>query len=145
MDVYLSDRTNPLHLDPRNLFTLRGDLNYFLFDKADFVIVPKCGRLYVHFLQHCEEAGQAYQDVIFDHSSSLSRELLYARFAWAILNIVSSLAWGKFRFVDVNTPKKQEKLHGRSTAKNGGRDNGGRTNGSRLHKRPRAGTADTIF
>jgi hypothetical protein len=69
MSPYLSSPTKPLHLDPRNIFTVCFDLNHSLFAHAYFAIIPERGALYIHFMKHNEEGGQPYHDVIFDASS----------------------------------------------------------------------------
>ena len=99
MDIYLIGSRSLSH-SPRNLFTLRWDLRLGQFDQAGVVIVPKLGQLVVHFLQPTYQCAQQYHNVQFDHKNTLSHEALYARFAWALMNIVkSSLADVKgFRF-----------------------------------------------
>src|ERR1700691_15960 len=87
MYVYLLG-LHPLRNDSRNLFALRCDLHLGQFDQAQFVIVPKSGQLVVHFLQLTDQCAQRYHNVQFDHKDSLSHELLYARFAWALMKIV---------------------------------------------------------
>jgi hypothetical protein len=101
MEVYLSGQ-DPLGNDSRNLFTLRYDLHYGQFDQAQFVIVPKFGKFVVHFLGRSVESAHHYHNTIFDHKHVLSPELLYARFAWALMKIVSmrGLNAKKFRFSD---------------------------------------------
>jgi len=88
MRGYLSDPIEPYHADPRNIFTLRGDLHLFLFDEAIFTVVPKYCQFRAHFLKKCFEAGQAFQDVQLQDANVLSMELLYARFAWALMKIM---------------------------------------------------------
>lgn len=131
MGVYLSDPVRPLYLDPRNLFTLRGDLHLFVFDKADFAIVPKYGHLCVHFLKHCVEGGQAFQDVQLGGADILSIELLYARFAWAIMKITDTviLEPDRFRFVEDNTPKEPVGPPSQGTAKKGSDEDDNRGEG----------------
>jgi hypothetical protein len=90
MDVYLFDGQRLLSDSPRNLFTLRWDLNLGQFDQAGFVIVPKLGQLVVHFLQPAHQSAHQYHNVQFDHKNTLSHEALYARFAWALMKIVKS-------------------------------------------------------
>lgn len=101
MHVYLSGDQLSLINSSSNLFTLRWDLHLGLFDQAGFVIVPKLGQLVVHFLKPTQSA-QLYHNVQFDHKNTLSHEALYARFAWALMEIVkgSSVADMKeFRFL----------------------------------------------
>src|ERR1700691_3384566 len=89
MEVYLIG-TRPLHQDPGNLFALRCDLYLSQFDQGRFVIVPKSGQLVVHFVQPANQSAQRYHNIQFDHKNSLSHELLYARFAWALMKIVKN-------------------------------------------------------
>jgi hypothetical protein len=133
MDPYLSHVKKPFHLDPRNLFALRADLHN-VFDSASFAIVPKRGVLYTHFLQYCDQAGQGYQDVTFDHAGMLSIELLYARFAWSIMKIMGEIGLDpeRFDFVKCSIPKGKEKLSVQHTAEkgDGGDGDGGGGDGS---------------
>ena len=101
MEVYL-DGDKPLGNDSRNLFALRYDLQLSQFDQAQFVIVPKFGTFVVHFLRRSQESAHRYHNTKFDHKRVLSHELLYARFAWALIRIVSmrGLDAKKFRFSD---------------------------------------------
>jgi hypothetical protein len=101
MEVYLVGDM-PLGSDSCNLFALRSDLYIGQFDQAQFVIVPKSGQFVVHFLRRSEESAQQYHNTIFDHKCALSHELLYARFAWALMKIVSmkDLDAKKFKFSD---------------------------------------------
>ena len=87
MDIYLPGDQRTLVNSSRNLFALRWDLRLGLFDQAAFVIVPKLGQLVVHFLKLTQSA-ERYHNVQFDHKNALSHEALYARFAWALMNIV---------------------------------------------------------
>ena len=92
MHVYLNDDGRPPFADKsRNLCTLRYDLYVGLFDQAKFVIVPKNGQLVVHFLASTHETAQYYHNVHFDHKNTLSHEALYARFAWALMEIVKKI------------------------------------------------------
>ena len=99
---YYLDYTSPLHLSPRNLFCLRYDLHLGGFDQAQFVVVPKGGDLVVHFLRRSEEAANLYHNVGFNHGNHLSQEALYARFAWALTNIIkeSALDPESFKFFE---------------------------------------------
>ena len=87
MDIYLPGDQPTLINSSRNLFALRWDLRLGLFDQAAFVIVPKLGQLVVHFLKLTQSA-ERYHNVQFDHKNALSHAALYARFAWALMNIV---------------------------------------------------------
>jgi hypothetical protein len=90
MYVYLDP---PLHINgSSNLFALRWDLQWGLFDQATFVIVPKLGKLVVHFLRPTHQSAQLYHNVQFDHKDKLSHEALYARFAWALMKIAEPMA-----------------------------------------------------
>jgi hypothetical protein len=113
MDVYLIGGSSDVLSDsPRNLFALRWDLRLGQFDQAGFVIVPKLGQLVVHFLQPAYQSAEHYHNVQFNHNNTLSHEVLYARFAWALMKIVKSFLAGMkgFRFL---------------TASDGGDDSGG--------------------
>ncbi|EDR03264.1 uncharacterized protein LACBIDRAFT_307506 [Laccaria bicolor S238N-H82] len=101
MNVYLTGNQYSITNSLSNLFTLRWDLRLGLFDQAAFVIVPKLGKLVVHFLIPTQSA-ERYHNVQFDLKNSLSHEALYARFAWALMDIVkgSTVALKKdFRFL----------------------------------------------
>lgn len=100
MEFYLG-RTRPYDQSPRNLFSLRYDLHMPLFEHAGFVIVPKSGKLVVHFIQNCEEYANKFHNRLVDHNHTLSHEALYARFAWALLKIVkeSKLNPKKFKIL----------------------------------------------
>jgi hypothetical protein len=90
MHYYLGD-TLPLHHAPRNLCCLRYDLYMGGFDQGQFVVVPKCGNLVVHFLRRSEEAGNLYHNAGFNHKNQVAPEALYARFAWALIKIIKDL------------------------------------------------------
>ena len=57
MDVYLLGSQRLISNNPYNLITLRCDLNLGQFDQAGFVIVPKLGKLVVHFLQPTHQSA----------------------------------------------------------------------------------------
>jgi hypothetical protein len=141
MNVYLLDALIPLHHDSRNLFTLRWDLHLGQFDQAQFVIVPKSHKLVVHFLGISQESAQQYHNVIFEHNHSLSHELLYARFAWALMKIVKSsqLDSKLFKFVGASEDRKQGKRDG-NTGDLGTGGAGGHVGGKR--KRNNDGDGD---
>jgi hypothetical protein len=114
MDVYLLGQA-PLNYDSRNLFALRWDLRLGQFDQGQFVIVPKSGQLVVHFLRHTDQSAQQYHNVRFDHKDTLSHELLYARFAWALMKIVKDTSLDPKKFEFLRTSKKilgQCDIHG---------------------------------
>ena len=92
MQVYLNAPQRLLINSSSNLFALRWDLPLGLFDQAGFIIVPKLGKLVVHFLQPTHQSAQLYHNVQFDHKDKLSHEALYARFAWVLMKIVNSMA-----------------------------------------------------
>jgi hypothetical protein len=129
MDVYLIG-SRPLHQDPGNLFALRWDLHLGQFNQGRFVIVPKSGQLVVHFLQLANQSAQRYHNVQFDHKNSLSHELLYARFAWALMKIVknASLDAKMFNFLRASgesTPE-QHDIEGTDGGGGGGGGGGGK-------------------
>jgi hypothetical protein len=128
MDVYLIG-SRPLHQDPGNLFALRWDLHLGQFNQGRFVIVPKSGQLVVHFLQLSYESAQQYHNVQFDHRNSLSHELLYARFAWALMQIVkdASLDPKVFNFLRASeeTIPEQRDIEGMDDVGGGGDGEGG--------------------
>jgi hypothetical protein len=128
MQVYLIG-TLPLHQDPGNLFALRCDLHLSQFDQGRFVIVPKSGQLVVHFVQPANQSAQRYHNIQFDHKNSLSHELLYARFAWALMKIVknASLDAKMFNFLRASgesTPE-QHDIEGTDYGGEGGNEGGG--------------------
>lgn len=75
-----------------NLFTLRWDLYFGQFDQARFVIVPKSDQLVIHFLLLTDQSAQQYDNIQVDHKDSLSHELLYACFAWALMKIAKDVS-----------------------------------------------------
>jgi hypothetical protein len=101
MQFYLGDP--PLYQSPKNLFSLRFDFHYGGFDRAQFVIVPKWGKLVVHFLGKSSEFANGYHNVIFDHKSNLSHHALYARFAWAVFRRVAEAKLNPKAFKFPNT------------------------------------------
>jgi len=128
MDVYLIG-SRPLHQDPGNLFALRFDLQLGQFDQGRFVIVSKSGQLVVHFLQPANQSAQRYHNVQFDHKNSLSHELLYARFAWALMKIVKNASLGAkmFNFLRASgesTPE-QHDIEGTDDGGGGSNEGGG--------------------
>jgi hypothetical protein len=131
MYIYLDGRS-PLHHDPRNLFTLRSDLQVGQFDRAQFVIVPKSQNLVVHFVDISQESAQCYHNIIFDHNHTLSHELLYTRFAWAIIKIARNVHAGmkEFNFSDTSESKKLGTRSGESRNPGRGGAGGGGGGGS---------------
>lgn len=93
----------PHHQSPRNLLALRYDCHLAGFDRAEFVFVPKWGKLATHFLQNSSEFANQYHNAIFDHGGTLSQEALFSRFAWAVLKLSRPMTEGVgfFKFVDV--------------------------------------------
>ena len=78
MRVYsLSNKREPEN-DSRNLFALRCDLHSLLFDRAKWVVVPKDGRMVIHFISQSYEAAAVYHNQTFD-TAQLSHEFLFAR------------------------------------------------------------------
>jgi hypothetical protein len=77
-----------LHQSPRNLFCLWLDLRFGGFDKGQFAMVPKSGKLVVHFLGFGPETAPLYHNLVFDYRNRVSHEVLYARFAWALFKMV---------------------------------------------------------
>ena len=125
MQVYLDP---PLYINgSSNLFALRWDLHLGLFDQATFVIVPKLGKLVVHFLRHTHQSAQLYHNVQFDHKDKLSHEALYARFAWALMKIVDPPVAKRFTASVVEDSG--EEGSGADEGGNGGGDAGGGRSG----------------
>ena len=89
MEYYIGKRTDTLHQSFANLFTLRYDLHIPGFDEALFAIVPKFGKLTVHFLREVNETANLYHNIIFDHNNTVAHEALYARFAWSVIKMAS--------------------------------------------------------
>ena len=98
---YYFGATRPLNQSSLNLFCLRYDLHYGQFNQGNFVIIPKLGKLVVHFLRRGRESPCNYHNVVFDHKGTLSYHALYARFAWALMKIVneSQLDSKQFKFL----------------------------------------------
>lgn len=104
MDIYIG-AGYPLNFHSSNLFALRSDLYMGQFDAGAFVIVPKSNQLLIHFLKISEEGPDHFHNVTFEHDHKISPHLLYARFAWAVLKIVSEGQPdpGEFRFAEEDT------------------------------------------
>jgi hypothetical protein len=137
MRGYLSDPIHPYHLDPRNLFTLRGDL-HSLFSQGYFAFIPKYttgkenGDFKVHFLRKTQDAGMAFHDVD-GNVGALSTELMYARFAWALMIIMNEvLEVDSFRFVG------EQPAGGRSGGGDDGHDNRSGKRKREEDKKPKA-------
>lgn len=114
MHVYNANHTlSPTHLtnDVRNGFALRGDLNGPAFDAAKFVIVPKVcppfpryylartntrqeGKLALHFLHDSFELVPLYHNREAHPIPAVSREFLFARFAWALFPRITGFLTG---------------------------------------------------
>jgi hypothetical protein len=79
-----------------------------LADSIEFIIVPKCGKDVVHFLQRSPERANKHHNFIFDHNN-LSHEALYARFAWAVMKVLNEAQlcskWFKFLEAEGNNQK----------------------------------------
>ncbi|KAF8224547.1 hypothetical protein L208DRAFT_1078328, partial [Tricholoma matsutake] len=78
-----------MHLDPSNLMAMRYDLYSAQFDHGTFAIVPKCGELWVHFLQNVDNAANYYHNTLFTNDH-VSHQLLFARFAMQIIKFNKS-------------------------------------------------------
>ena len=104
MKVYLGENL-PENQHSRNLFALRYDLHLGQWEQQTFVMVPKRGRLVVHFIRLSEESAHHFHNTIFDHENTLSHDLLYARFAWSLIKIVGTLDLSSaFRFDNGKSP-----------------------------------------
>ena len=82
-------------------------------------MVPKCGKLFVHFLRDGAEYANQFHNVVFDHKNNLSHEALYARFAWTLLKTVKELNFDSKVF-NILEPKENSDDEGPS----GGGDDG---------------------
>jgi hypothetical protein len=131
MEYYLGDAL-PLHKSPQNLFCLRYDLHYRQFNRAHFAILSKCGKLVLHFLRDSAEYANHYHNVIFNHNNKISHEALYARFAWALMNIVKDLELNpnKFKFLETRGNHGE----GRTPGGSGGGSGGGGPSEMRQHR-----------
>ena len=69
-----------------NGISLRGDI-YNVFDSSGFVFVVKEGRLVCHFLQLFEDLADLYHNVSIKVHDEVPMELLFARFAWAVISM----------------------------------------------------------
>jgi hypothetical protein len=78
MVQYLSDRKTPLHLASNNLLTMRADLHYELFDKAEFVTGQRW-RIAGSFLADCQHR---WTMVSFIDNNAVLRACLLARFGY---------------------------------------------------------------
>jgi len=130
--MYYLGRVAPLHLSSRNLFSLRCDFHMAGFDRARFVIVPKCGKLIVHFLQFSREVAAQYHNTIFDHKSNISHEALYARFAWALMKIIEQSDFDSKCF-NFNKPEEND---------DEGEEDGGDMSGTQKRKHDRGEEGD---
>ena len=150
MHVYLNNDSPPPFADKsRNLCTLRYDLSVGLFDQAKFVIVPKNGQLVVHFLTPTNETVQYYHNVAFNHKNTLSHEALYARFAWALMDIVKDIVMPDskgFKILKATSADSDGRGDGdeggggdEGGSSRGGKRGGGRGRGGGKRKRDRGG------
>lgn len=93
MDIYNLNRG--LHgryvtSDVQNCVLIRQDL-LTIFDSKAFVLVPKMGTMFVHFVKNGPNYAPAYHNCT-TVKMDVAAEFLYARFAWAILPLVSNFA-----------------------------------------------------
>ncbi|EDR13960.1 uncharacterized protein LACBIDRAFT_305223 [Laccaria bicolor S238N-H82] len=105
-------RKPPHYQSPCNLLALRYDCHLGGFDRAQFVFVPKWGKLAVHFLCDSMEFANQYHNTIF-HGDALSIEALYSRFAWAVLKLVADTTKDSEDFEFVEMPKENGKGGGK--------------------------------
>lgn len=75
--------------DTTNGFALRSDLNGPGFDAGKMVVVPKEGKLVLHFLFDVGELGFLYHNRELHPIPTVPREFLYARFAWALFPLLA--------------------------------------------------------
>lgn len=93
MDIYNLNHTltgRYLMCDLQNCILIRQDLQT-VFDSKAFVLVPKMGTMYLHFLKY----GPNYAPMFHNSTAvkmDIAAEFLYARFAWAVLPLVMSFA-----------------------------------------------------
>jgi hypothetical protein len=136
MRYYLGS-TLPFHQPSLNLFCLQCDLHLGGFDRAQFVIVPKCGKFVVHFLQRSPESANEHHNVIFDHNNNLSHAALYAQFTWAVMKILdeSQLCSKRFKFLEAEGNNHKDPKPGASgEVEESGGGRGGDMSGTRKHK-----------
>ena len=88
MNVYTFNKREPEN-NSKNLFALRCDLRS-IFDCAKWIIVPKGGKMVVHFIDQSFEVAALYHNKPFN-TVNLAHEFLYARFAWAIIQTSKSI------------------------------------------------------
>lgn len=74
--------------DTANGFALRSDLNGPAFDAGKFVLVPKEGRLVLHFLLPTSELAYLFHNREPYPIEAIPREFLYARFAWSVFRLL---------------------------------------------------------
>jgi hypothetical protein len=110
------------------------------FDQAQFVIVPKSSKLVIHFLRISQESAQQYHNVIFEHNHTLSHELLYARFAWALMKIVGSFQLNARKFNFLNRSKRWG--HDGNSSNPGTRGQGEPSQGGRPKRKRTDNTSD---
>lgn len=86
--------------DTSNGFALRSDLNGPAFDAGRFVVVPKEGRLVLHFILPTSELAYLFHNRELYPVDTIPREFLYARFAWGVFRLLRRfLASEKFLVV----------------------------------------------
>lgn len=89
MHVYNLNRNLSLQYltcDMKNCLRMRQDL-HTIFDSKAFVLVPKMGSSHVHFLSAGPNYTKLYHNCMTE-DLDLAVEFLYARFAWAVLQMV---------------------------------------------------------
>ena len=78
---------------PGNGITLRKDIG-MVFDSGDFAFVVKDGALVCHFLRPNVQLAELYHNVAITPPGDVPSEIMYARFAWAVIEQAGSAALG---------------------------------------------------
>ena len=72
--------------DPNNLILLREDI-HSAFDNKSFILVPKEGKLVVHFLRYLPPVTDIFHNREIGEMD-VSKEMAYARFAWSLFPLI---------------------------------------------------------
>jgi hypothetical protein len=75
--------------DVANALAMRADIHR-AFDDCKFVLVPKCGRWTIHFLEKTYDLGRIYHNRPIEIAGGVSPEFILTRFAWALFPLVKA-------------------------------------------------------
>ncbi|RPB22140.1 hypothetical protein L211DRAFT_351032 [Terfezia boudieri ATCC MYA-4762] len=123
--------------DVLNCLLLRDDIHR-VFDNATFVIVPKNGKYVSHFLEQTTNLGHLYHNCE-TWELGVRAEFLYARFAWAVLQLHDTFVATHKHVSDQSPPSGEDDNSGRGGSHGRGRRGRGRSRGRRSRGGDRSG------